>query len=158
MTLQTNSPKLIHGLSHWSIAAIAAFVFVCGLVWQNASLLGVGAAISCLVLYRVGTDDAPAIPGAAQNDGGRREEARVPSDRPSIGDRPRVVEPPQRNIAPRTTDALVDELLANGRYALLLRPETKQHLTQFQVMRAIRQLDEAMALVPEGRVLIGQLA
>jgi iron(II)-dependent oxidoreductase len=52
----------------------------------------------------------------------------------------------------------VDGLLADGRYALLLRPETKQHLTQFQVLRAIRQLDEAMALVPAGRVLVGQLA
>jgi iron(II)-dependent oxidoreductase len=64
----------------------------------------------------------------------------------------------QRAAAPRSTDALVDELLANGRYALMLRPETKQHLTQLQLMRAIRQLDEAMALVPAGRVLVGQLA
>ena len=39
-----------------------------------------------------------------------------------------------------------------------LRPETKQHLTQLQVVRAIRQLDECMALVPAGRVLLGQLA
>jgi iron(II)-dependent oxidoreductase len=40
----------------------------------------------------------------------------------------------------------------------LLRPETKQHLTQAQVMQAIRKLDEEMALVPAGRVLLGQLA
>ena len=53
---------------------------------------------------------------------------------------------PQRDCPPKSTDALVDELLANGRYALMLRPETKQHLTQLQLMRAIRQLDEAMAL------------
>ena len=59
---------------------------------------------------------------------------------------------------PLSTDALVDELLATRRYALLLRPETKQHLTQLHVVRAIRQLDEAMALVPAGRVLLGQLA
>jgi iron(II)-dependent oxidoreductase len=52
----------------------------------------------------------------------------------------------------------VDELLATGRYALLLRPETKKHLTQTHIVRAIRQLDEAMALVPAGRVLLGQLA
>jgi iron(II)-dependent oxidoreductase len=49
-------------------------------------------------------------------------------------------------------------LLANDRYALLLRAETKQHLSQSQVLRAVRQLDEAMALVPAGRVLLGQLA
>ena len=34
----------------------------------------------------------------------------------------------------------------------------KQHLTQLDVVRAVRQLDEAMALVPAGRVLLGQLA
>jgi iron(II)-dependent oxidoreductase len=64
----------------------------------------------------------------------------------------------ERESPPRSTDALVDDLLANGRYALMLRPETKQHLTQRELMRAIRQLDEAMALVPAGRVLVGQLA
>ncbi|HEX5470329.1 MAG TPA: SUMF1/EgtB/PvdO family nonheme iron enzyme [Lacipirellulaceae bacterium] len=64
----------------------------------------------------------------------------------------------QRVSSPHSTDALVDELLANGRYALMLRAETKQHLTQFHIMKAIRQLDEAMALVPAGHVLIGQLA
>src|SRR6185369_4266365 len=64
----------------------------------------------------------------------------------------------ERESPPRRTDALVDDLLANGRYALTLRPETKQQLTQLQLMRAIRQLDEAMALVPAGRVLVGQLA
>jgi gamma-glutamyl hercynylcysteine S-oxide synthase len=53
---------------------------------------------------------------------------------------------------------LVDELLAAGRYALLLRPETKKHLSQLHIVRAIRALDEAMALVPAGRVLLGQLA
>jgi iron(II)-dependent oxidoreductase len=62
------------------------------------------------------------------------------------------------NEAPKSMGALVDELLAEHRYALLLRPETKQHLTQMQIMRAVRQLDEAMSLVPAGRVLLGQLA
>ncbi len=60
--------------------------------------------------------------------------------------------------SPHSADALVDDLLATGRYALLLRPETKQHLTQVHIVKAIRQLDEAMALVPAGRVLLGQLA
>jgi iron(II)-dependent oxidoreductase len=59
---------------------------------------------------------------------------------------------------PRSTDALVEDLLANKRHALLLRPETKQHLSQTQIVRAVRQLDEAMALVPAGRVQLGQLA
>ncbi|MCI0335029.1 MAG: formylglycine-generating enzyme family protein [Planctomycetes bacterium] len=60
--------------------------------------------------------------------------------------------------APQSIGAFVDDLLSNDRYALLLRAETKQHLTQSQILRAVRQLDEAMALVPAGRVLLGQLA
>jgi iron(II)-dependent oxidoreductase len=70
----------------------------------------------------------------------------------------RFLENPGAHGTPQSTSALVEDLLANGRYALLLRPDTKQHLNQAQVMNAIRQLDEAMALVPGGRVLLGQLA
>ncbi len=49
-------------------------------------------------------------------------------------------------------------MLHNGRYALLLRPEMNRHLDRDHIMRAVRHLDEAMALVPAGRVLLGPLA
>jgi iron(II)-dependent oxidoreductase len=155
--------------SRWAIAAVAASVFACGVWWRHAGLLGGGAVILCLVLRRVG-DDA--------EDGSRvrrRQQRRSTDDRtdsplpePSAWERESHAIPPSvsTRIAeraanldlPQSTDALVDELLANDRYALLLRPETKQHLTQLHVVKAIRRLDEAMALVPAGRVLLGQLA
>ena len=59
---------------------------------------------------------------------------------------------------PDSPDALVDEMLASGRYALLLRPEMNLHLDRGHIVRAVRQLDEAMGLVPAGRVLLGPLA
>ncbi len=156
--------------SRWSfagIAAVAVVVFTCGLLWRNAGLLGGGAALLCLVLRRVGDGDEPATQPA-----GRRR-IRNAFDKPVGDDRPRQPENPEaigEHAARRvertlgqpgpaqSADALVGELLATGRYALLLRSETKQHLTQPDIMRAIRQLDEEMALVPAGRVLLGQLA
>ena len=70
----------------------------------------------------------------------------------------RTLDHPKKAGTAKSANALVDDLLATGRYTLLLRPETKQHLTQMHIVRAVRQLDEAMALVPAGRVLLGQLA
>jgi iron(II)-dependent oxidoreductase len=165
MTLRIHSPKFVQTASRWSIVAVAVSVFVCGIVWHNASLLGVGAAIMCFLLRRTG-DNASHENSNRRQHGGRKREidrsVRVvrddENDRPTDSERDPLDELAQRNGQPKSTDALVDELLANGRYALMLRPETKQHLTQFQLMRAIRQLDEAMALVPAGRVLVGQLA
>ena len=41
-------------VSRWSIAAVAAVVFFCGLLWQQPILLGGGAVVLCLMLRRVG--------------------------------------------------------------------------------------------------------
>ena len=140
--------------SQWLSVAIAATVFACGLLWQSASLLGGGAAVLCIVLHQFGSASG------AQEASRPRERRNVSaaSNDPSLAEPPRVLEQLQASPSPLSTDALVDELLATRRYALLLRPETKQHLTQMHIVRAIRQLDESMALVPAGRVLLGQLA
>jgi gamma-glutamyl hercynylcysteine S-oxide synthase len=49
---------------------------------------------------------------------------------------------------------LVDELLAHGRYALLLRPRLIANLTLDQFQRAEQLLNEGMCLVPEGEVVV----
>jgi len=147
--------------ARWGIAAVATVVFLCGVFWRNVALLGGGAALLCLVLRRVG-DETPQKAPSARRRMRRTNDEKIQDDENS---------PPQHDAAPRpvsanhsltdepkSTDALVDELLANERYALLLRPETKQHLTQMHIVRAVRRLDESMALVPAGRVLLGQLA
>ncbi len=155
MTARRNLIDGVRTWSHWLSAAVAATVFVCGLLWQSASLLGGGAVVLCLVLRQFGGGAAAQEPAAKHNEHRRASAA---NDENGTGEQPRVLERLQPNTAPLSTDALVDELLATRRYALLLRPETKQHLTQLHVVRAIRQLDESMALVPAGRVLLGQLA
>jgi iron(II)-dependent oxidoreductase len=154
--------------SRWSIAAIAAIVFLCGLWWHHAGLLVGGAIALCFVLRRVSSDEANS--GTTESRYRRRYQDRRPPTETNSNEShndtsddgaeftPRVPHRSANNGLPRTTDTLVDEMLTTGRYALLLRPQTKKHLSQLHIVRAIRQLDEAMALVPAGRVLLGQLA
>jgi iron(II)-dependent oxidoreductase len=165
MTSRFHSPSVGQTVSRWSIVAVAASVFVCGLVWRNANLLGAGAAILCFILRRAWdniSDDNPSheqtVNRRNENFGPVRVLRANVSERQISSEKVADDSLAQHDGPPRSTDALVDELLTNGRYALMLRPETKQHLSQNQLMRAIRQLDEAMALVPAGRVLVGQLA
>lgn len=58
---------------------------------------------------------------------------------------------------PRDLDALVEEMLAQGRYALLLRPQIAQSLSEEQFRRALAALEEDMALVPDGDVFLGPI-
>jgi iron(II)-dependent oxidoreductase len=148
-------------VARWSIAAVAAVVFLCGLLWQSVTLLGGGAVVLCLVLRRVSDPEEERTPfriearrrshGGNQSADGEHQQHLVSQTESRL----------ERSVSPgppKTSGALVDDMLDTGRYALLLRPATKQHLTQTDVVRAVRQLDEAMALVPAGRVLLGQLA
>jgi iron(II)-dependent oxidoreductase len=162
---------LMQPASRWSIAVIAAAVFLCGVWWHHVGLLSAGAVVLCLVLRRVSSDSGNET--NASNRPRRRPADRADrraADEPDAGASPktddelptraqmRMLHRMEHNGLPRSTDALVEEMLATGRYALLLRPETKKHLMQGHIVKAIRQLDEEMALVPAGRVLLGQLA
>jgi iron(II)-dependent oxidoreductase len=154
-----------HG-AYWPVAAVSAIVLISGMLWHQPILLGVGAVLVCLLLRRVGTDNEQNP--SPHNDELPEQLAAHHHARPANGPPPgadpdppharRAAKSSLRGNAPKSMESLVDELLAENRYALLLRPETKHHLTQAQIMRAVRQLDEAMALVPAGRVLLGQLA
>jgi formylglycine-generating enzyme required for sulfatase activity len=67
---------------------------------------------------------------------------------------PPVAEPPPR---PRRQTAqelgsLVEQMISDGRYALLLRPQIAGDLTRDQFRRAYAMLEEDMALVPTGEV------
>lgn len=57
---------------------------------------------------------------------------------------------------PDDTAALAQQMLAQGRYALLLRPEIAPNLDQQQLRAAAEAMEEAMALVPAGEVALGR--
>ncbi len=52
------------------------------------------------------------------------------------------------------TGDLIEMMLREGRYALLLRPQIVTNLQREQVQRALDELDERMALVPDGDVIL----
>jgi iron(II)-dependent oxidoreductase len=152
--------------TQWVSAGVAATLFVYGLLWHHAALVGLGAVTLCFVLRRAG-DSAASNQRGAKRSGNWSASPMLERPGTEGGDgavHPRIAQRNARWLGgdgteePPSTDAFVEDLLANDRYALLLRAGTKQHLTQQQVLRAIRQLDEAMALVPAGRVLLGQMA
>lgn len=61
-------------------------------------------------------------------------------------------------IGPRErsdTSQLVDEMLAQGRYALLLRPQVVGNLSALQQQRANACLQSEMTVVPAGELLVG---
>ncbi|MCG8583198.1 MAG: formylglycine-generating enzyme family protein, partial [Pirellulales bacterium] len=55
---------------------------------------------------------------------------------------------------PHDTESLVSSMLAQDRYALLLRPQLAQRLSAEQVTKAREALTEQMALVPGGTVVL----
>jgi iron(II)-dependent oxidoreductase len=161
MSVQSITFDRVRAWSPWLSAAVAATVFAFGLWWHSMALFAGGAVMLCIVLRQLGS----ARWGKSSESRRNARRAQVASverfeKNAEANSQPALERQLQskRNQSPDSTDALVDDLLATGRYALLLRPETKQHLNQLQIVRAIRQLDERMALVPAGRVLLGQLA
>jgi iron(II)-dependent oxidoreductase len=56
---------------------------------------------------------------------------------------------------PTDTNSLVEEMLALGRYALLLRPQIAPNLNEGQMRRALAALDRQTSLVEHGQLCIG---
>jgi len=56
---------------------------------------------------------------------------------------------------PSDSEGLVEQMLSQGRYTLLLRPQIAQDLGQECFCRALEALENGMALVPEGEVIVG---
>jgi iron(II)-dependent oxidoreductase len=68
----------------------------------------------------------------------------------------RAVVPPRRPpVDPHDTAAVIERMLADGRYALLLCPATAKTLGESQLAAAVATLDQSTAMVPEGDVLLG---
>ena len=68
-----------------------------------------------------------------------------------------VVRPRHEPVDPNDTGALVGQMLAQGRYGLLLRPQIAGNLSHEQLARGRAALEQGMALVPEGEVVLGRI-
>jgi iron(II)-dependent oxidoreductase len=67
------------------------------------------------------------------------------------------VKPAATPADPNDVGVLVAQMLAQGRYVLLLRPQIARNLNHRQLSRAMAALEEGMALVPDGEVVLGQI-
>lgn len=107
---------------------------------QSGALAAASAAGLVYVLWRATRDSAPpaavgSLPPSGESAAPVR---RVPREANNIED-------------------LVEEMLAQGRYAILLRPQVAKGLTEAQFTRARQTLEEAMGLVPDGEVALGAI-
>ena len=61
----------------------------------------------------------------------------------------------QSAAAPEDTSGLVEQMVAQARYSLLLRQEIVSNLTSAQIIAARRHLNAEMTLVPAGEISVG---
>ncbi|MEX0978364.1 MAG: SUMF1/EgtB/PvdO family nonheme iron enzyme [Pirellulales bacterium] len=94
------------------------------------------------------------IIGSARRAARTKQQVVVPSEEPLVA----VEEPLQEvELDSRPSgeiESVVDEMLSQGRYALLLRPQLVKNLTAEQLSRTRTALSEGMCLVPEGEVVL----
>lgn len=126
------------------LAAVSGGALVLGWRWSAPGLVGLGAVGMVWAAARVAvrvrrqsySTPVPAV---------------VPSALPPPP--PRPVPPARRKpVDPADTAGFVEELLAQGRYALLLRRQIASRLDPDQFLRAVDALQQSMALVPDGEV------
>ncbi len=127
----------------WSTMLLALWNVTLGWLVRSMFLAGAGACGLCYVvirmLWRLRPEVAP--PSA------REPNLAVPPE-------PATVRFPARENDPTS---LVRQMLAQGRYTLLLRPQIAASLVDAQFAEALDALEKAMALVPDGEVVLGQI-
>ncbi|MFV2067669.1 MAG: formylglycine-generating enzyme family protein [Pirellulales bacterium] len=80
---------------------------------------------------------------------------------PSDSGKPPAVSKPKpihaRRANGKGSDGLIDVMLSEGRYALLLRPQVIDNLSDQHLNQTVVELQEAMAIVPRGQVVLGKI-
>lgn len=127
-----------------TVATVAFASAVCLLIawFGNVPFIGGGGAAG---MCYVGAKIIAAF--ARRKISSRSNIAPVPSDRG-----PQTSAP----VVPEDTEALAVQMLKQGRYALLLRPQLIQNLSPQLGQDARETLSDRMALVPDGQLLVGQ--
>lgn len=148
------------------LTTVAAAIFLVGLVWKNPGLIGGGAVALCAMWASTGSATLATLTRYAPL---RSRAQRIKKQQEAnLGNLPPSPTPPiesptdhlTRRIQqkPSGTAKLVDSMIAEGRFALLLRPETITELVDSEIEQVLRVMDECMSVVPEGHVLVGEYA
>ncbi len=129
----------------WGTAGFAALNLVLGWVVGSVVLAGAGGCGLCYVAVRL------VRRFRVEQSEAMRRRAAVRRAAPPV---PATVRFPANAEDPGT---LVRQMQAQGRYALLLRPQIAGNLDARQFAEAVDALQQAMALVPDGEVLLGRV-
>ena len=86
--------------------------------------------------------------------GGRAE---APEELPPAPAQPPIEVVRRKPADPTDAASLIENMLLEGRFALLLRSQIAAQLEEEPFQRALACLEDAMALVPDGEVVVGQI-
>jgi hypothetical protein len=130
-------------LKLWFVTPAATSLACLGLAWLTGRGLWYLAALACVAC-------CAAVCVKIRRKVRRAHEASLKSQVEAV-----VSSLPTPSGPPANTAALVEEMLAQGRYALLLRPQIAPNLTADQLRRALTSLERDTAFVPGGQLCIG---
>jgi iron(II)-dependent oxidoreductase len=152
----------------WLLPVAAITALFVGVLWRNPGLLGGGAVALCALwkapwltqererLFALSSRKASGR-STTSTQGTSRSEGKLTSTLPLPSTSP--ARPASRTRRGESALAdLVDEMISQSRYALLLRPEVAQQLSPREVEEVLAVMDEYMSVVPAGRVLVGDYA
>src|SRR5262249_26026477 len=138
-------PKTVN---QW-LAALAVLALFTG--WLTAWwTLGAALALTILCFVAIRSPHAKlALPWSRKEQSSSHSAAETKS--PEV----EPVRPPRPKKPKHSPQAsLVDQMVAQGRVALLLRPQIAANLSDADLQKAQEALDQAMAMVPEGQVAL----
>ena len=125
----------------WTAAAAAVVTTCVGLLWGSEL---------CLVAGAIGIFGVAAVVIRQHQRGLRAFDSVSAHSLPPPRPQPEPCDPGDEH-------SLVEHMLAQGRYALLLRPQIASELTDEQFAAAVEKFEAATTLVPAGRVALGQI-
>ncbi|MEE8452780.1 MAG: formylglycine-generating enzyme family protein [Thermoguttaceae bacterium] len=123
--------------------ALCLVNLVFGYYQSNGWMVAAGALGTIFVLWRI-----VVTRGARREEVVREAAVELQTARPIAASKP---------VDPSDTDGLVAQMLAQGRFSLLLRPQLAASLGEEHFRRALETLDESMGLVPDGEVVLGAI-
>lgn len=130
------------GLAVAAVSLLAAGLWSENVLW--AAVGGAAAAVWCLLFtplrLKLPWRKRPAPPD-------RRKSPAVSKPRPVHA----------RRSKGKGGDGLIDVMLSEGRYALLLRPQVIDNLNDPHLNQTVVELQESMAIVPGGQVVLGKI-
>ena len=147
------------GVVYWAYFAAGMIALWAGRVVSNDILVFAGGVMIIWASYLLVRRYRKSRADAVKNEGGQdRDESSEPEE--PLDPRPVAACERSKSDGPdgdNGHDALVEQMLAQGRYPLLLRPQIARGLKREQFQRALQALDEGMALVPDGEVVLGKI-